>query len=107
LPFNPYAYDLKIEQPVGVMNKTGFYTGVRVDAAIVRAPNVTFVMATMADKSADGSFQAEHEANVLSGSVARLVFDQWVGTLPIDATELARLGAMRHLSLSERARILG
>jgi len=81
LPFNPYAADLGESQPVSIANKTGFYPGVRVDAAIVEAPNVTFVMATMTEGSQDTSFSAEHEGNVLNGRVARLVFDAWVSAV--------------------------
>ena len=79
LPYNPYAADLGLEQTVTVANKTGFYPGVRADAAIVTAPNVSFVIATLTESSADPGFGAEHEGAVLNGRVARLIFDAWVG----------------------------
>ncbi|MDP9367602.1 MAG: class A beta-lactamase-related serine hydrolase [Chloroflexota bacterium] len=82
LPFNPYAADLGQPQLVSIANKTGFYPGVRADAAIVETPNVTFVIATMTEGSQDTGFSAEHEGNVLNGRVARLVFDAWVGAVP-------------------------
>jgi beta-lactamase class A len=79
LPYNPYAGDLGLEQSVTVANKTGFYPGVRADAAIVTTPAMTFTIATLTEKSADPGFGAEHEGVVLNGRVARLIFDAWVG----------------------------
>jgi hypothetical protein len=69
-------------QAVTVANKTGFYPEIRADAAIVTADNVTFVIATMTEKSHDTSFSAEHEGLFLNGSVARLVYEAWTGGMP-------------------------
>jgi beta-lactamase class A len=79
LPFNPYAADLGADQALTVANKTGFYPGVRADAAIVATPEISFVIATLTEGSRDPSFSPEHEGNVVNGRVARLVFDAWVG----------------------------
>jgi beta-lactamase class A len=78
LPYNQYASELGIEQPVAVMNKIGNYMGMRVDAAIVTAPGVTFVVATMNEGSPDRHFRVDHEGNILNGRIARAVFDGWV-----------------------------
>jgi beta-lactamase class A len=77
LPYNPYAGDLGEERQVTVANKTGFYMGVRADAAIVSAGEVTFVIATMTEGHPDRGFHPEHAGMVLNGRVARLVFDAW------------------------------
>ena len=77
LPYNPYASYLGESSPVTVANKTGFYTGVRADAAIVTAGATAFVIATMTEGSDDPLFHPEHEGMVLNGRVARLVFDEW------------------------------
>ena len=77
LPFNPYASYFGETLPVSVMNKTGFYTGVRVDAAIVTAGDVTFTIATMTEGHPDPLFQPEHAGMVLNGRVAKLVYDVW------------------------------
>lgn len=103
LPFNPYAADLDIEQPIAVMSKSGFFMGVRVDAAIVRAPATTFVLATMTEGSHDLSVGQEQEGIVLNGSVARLVFDAWVGDLGLDEEAAAFLGPATFTPLSRRA----
>lgn len=105
LPFNPYAADLRIDQSVAVMNKTGFYPRVRVDAAIVKAAEMTFVIATMTDRSGDGSFHPEHEGNILNGSAARLVFDTWVGVPVRDGAKGAGPETRSYLSLAERRAI--
>jgi beta-lactamase class A len=83
LPYHQYASELGIEQPLSVMNKIGNYPGVRVDAAIVKAPSATFVIATMNEGSPDPLFQVDHEGNVLNGRVARIVFDRWVPELTL------------------------
>jgi beta-lactamase class A len=77
LPYNPYAVHVGETSAVTIANKTGFYTGVRADAAIVTARDVTFVIATMTEKSADRSFSPEHEGVLLNGAATRLVYDAW------------------------------
>jgi beta-lactamase class A len=78
LPYDQYANELGIVQPVTVMNKIGNYMGMRADAAIIAAPGVTFVVATMNEGSPDRHFRVDHEGNVLNGRVAKAVFDAWV-----------------------------
>lgn len=77
LPYNPYAKYVGEMSELAVANKTGFYIGVRADAAIVTTKDVTFVIATMTDKSQDSSFSADHEGLLLNGEVAKLVYDRW------------------------------
>jgi beta-lactamase class A len=79
LPYNPYAAYVGEQQVVTVANKSGFYSGIRADAAIVSAGDVTFVIATMTEKSRDTSFSLDHEGSVLNGKVARLVYEAWTG----------------------------
>jgi beta-lactamase class A len=81
LPYNQFAGDVGIEQPVRVMNKIGNYNSMRADAAIVTAPGVSFVIATVNEGSLDHGFSVDQEGNVLNGRVARVVFDAWVGPL--------------------------
>lgn len=81
LPYNPYAIYVGETPEVTIANKTGFYTGVRADAAIVTARDVTFVIATMNEKSADPSFSPDHEGLLLNGAVAKLVYEAWSGKI--------------------------
>jgi beta-lactamase class A len=84
LPYGQFASEVGIEQPVSVMNKIGNYMGMRADAAIINAPGVSFVLATMNEGSPDPNFHVDHEGNVLNGRVAKTVFDAWVpaGAIP-------------------------
>ncbi len=79
LPYNPYATYVGEPQLVTVANKTGFYPGIRADAAIITSGDVTFVIVTMTEKSEDTSFSPDHEGLLLNGSVARLVYEAWTG----------------------------
>jgi beta-lactamase class A len=79
LPYNPYAAYVGETQVVTVANKTGFYPGIRADAAIVSAGHVTFVIATMTEKSRDTTFSLDHEGLLLNGRAARLVYEAWTG----------------------------
>lgn len=80
LPYNPYAAYAGEPSLVSVANKTGFYPGVRADAAIVSGEGFTFVIATMTDKSADQGFRPDHEGMRLNGAAAKLVYDAWSGS---------------------------
>ncbi len=77
LPYNPYARYVGDDASMQIFNKTGFYTGVRADAAIVTSPACHFVIATMTEGSTDPSFRADHEGNLLNGAAAHLVYEAW------------------------------
>lgn len=77
LPYNPYARYVGDDDSMQIYNKTGFYTRVRADAAIVTSPACRFVIATMTEGSADPSFRADHEGNLLNGAAAHLVYEAW------------------------------
>jgi beta-lactamase class A len=80
LPYNPYAAYAGEPSLVSVANKTGFYPGVRADAAIVSGEEFTFVIAAMTDKSADQGFRPDHEGMLLNGAAAKLVYEAWSGS---------------------------
>ena len=82
LPYNPYARYVGDDASMQVYNKTGFYTGVRADAAIVTSPSCRFVIATMTEGSSDSSFRSDHEGNLLNGSAAQLVYETWRRSSP-------------------------
>ena len=77
LPYNPYAVYVSDDASMQIFNKTGFYTGVRVDAAIVTSPACSFVLSTMTEGSTDLSFRADHEGTLLNGATAQLVYETW------------------------------
>ncbi len=77
LSYNPYAVYVGGDASMKIFNKTGFYTGVRADAAIVTSPACSFVISTMTEGSTDSSFRADHEGNRLNGATAQLVYEAW------------------------------
>jgi beta-lactamase class A len=77
LPYNPYARYVGADDSMQVYNKTGFYTGVRADAAIVTSSDCRFVIATMTEGSTDPTFRMDHEGNLLNGAAALLVYEAW------------------------------
>ncbi len=77
LPYNPYARYVGADDSMQIYNKTGFYPGVRADAAIVTAPDCRFVIATMTEGSTDESFRMDHEGTLLNGASAQLVYEAW------------------------------
>jgi beta-lactamase class A len=84
IPYNPYASEIGMEQPITLMNKIGNYMGMRADAAIVFAPGARFVVASMNEGSPENHFRVDHEGNILNGRTAKAVFDAWVpeGVVP-------------------------
>ena len=77
LPYNPYARYVGDDASMQIYNKTGFYTGVRADAAIVTSPACRFVIATMTEGSTDSSFRTDHEGNLLNGAAAQMIYEAW------------------------------
>lgn len=84
IPYNPYAGEIGVDQPVSLMNKIGNYMGMRVDAAIVFTPGVRFVVVSMNEGSPQHHFRVDQEGNILNGRTAKAVFDAWVpeGAVP-------------------------
>jgi beta-lactamase class A len=75
---NPYARELGLEAPLSVASKTGFFTGTRVDAGIVRfGPGGGFTYAVANHEASDESFLPEAEGVVVNGLVGRALVEHW------------------------------
>jgi len=75
---NPYARELGLVPPLSVASKTGFFTGTRVDAGIVRyGAGGGFVYAVANHEASDLSFLPEAEGVVLNGLVGRALVEHW------------------------------
>ena len=75
---NPYARELGLIAPLSVASKTGFFSGTRVDAGIVRfGVGGGFVYAVANHESADTSFLPEAEGAVVNGLVGRVLVEHW------------------------------
>lgn len=75
---NPYARELGLVAPLSVASKTGFFTGTRVDAGIVRfGAGGGFAYAVANHEASDVSFLPEAEGAVLNGLVGRALVEHW------------------------------
>jgi beta-lactamase class A len=75
---NPYARELGLVAPLSVASKTGFFTGTRVDAGIVRfGVGGGFTYAVANHESSDTSFLPEAEGAVVNGLVGRALVEHW------------------------------
>ncbi|WP_448626393.1 serine hydrolase [Geodermatophilus sp. URMC 64] len=88
---NPYARELGLVAPLSVASKTGFFTGTRVDAGIVRfGVGGGFAYAVANHEAADTSFLPEAEGAVVNGLVGRALVEHWwpsdAGPAPVVAT---------------------
>lgn len=74
----PYAAELGLDPEVTVANKTGFFTGTRADAGIVRyRDGGGFAYAVFNHESKDETFLAESEGSVLAGLVGKALLEHW------------------------------
>jgi beta-lactamase class A len=75
LPYNPYARELKVPQALRIANKTGFYMGVRCDAALLFLPGRTLVAVAFTKDSKDLTFNPDNENAIFLGHVGRALYD--------------------------------
>jgi len=92
---NPYAAELGLDAEITVANKTGFFTGTRIDAGIVRYRiGGGFSFAVFNHQSKDETFLPEAEGAVLAGLVGRTLLEHWWPTgrdaAPVVATPYDR-----------------
>jgi beta-lactamase class A len=102
LEVTPYAADLGETSVITVACKTGFFTGTRVDAGIVRFPSTDerdgFTYAVFTHESDDETFLPEAEGAVFAGLVGQALTRAWwpgdgpapVVTTPAEAAWAAR-----------------
>ncbi|MFW3172653.1 serine hydrolase [Geodermatophilus sp. CPCC 206100] len=88
---NPYARELGLVAPLSVASKTGFFTGTRVDAGIVRfGSGGGFAYAVANHEASDTSFLPEAEGAVVNGLVGRALVEHWwpadAGAAPVVPT---------------------
>jgi beta-lactamase class A len=78
ISFNPYARELRLEQPIQIGCKTGFFPGTRADAGFMELPgDITIVYCLMTDKARDTSIAAESEGVVTNGLLGRALLAYW------------------------------
>lgn len=79
-PYTPYADELgKPDNGLRVYNKTGSWSGMRGDVALVEWPGTRYTIGLVSEGATDPRFWAENPGNVVLGKVSKLVFDYFGG----------------------------
>ena len=80
LPFTPYAEELESsDNGLRIFNKTGGWTGLRADVALIEWPGTRYVITAFTDRDPDGRFWAENAGAITLGRVSRLIFEHFGG----------------------------
>jgi beta-lactamase class A len=77
----PYWRELGQDPVIRAACKTGFFTGTRVDAGIIRfASGGGFAYAVASDRSEDQTFLPEAEGSVVNGLIGKVLVEHWWDT---------------------------
>ena len=80
LPYNPYAEEMgEPDNGLHIANKTGGWSGLRADMALVEWPGTRYVVAVVTKGHPDTRFWAEHEADRVIGRISRRLFGHFGG----------------------------
>ncbi len=80
LPFYPHPEELgHPDNGLRIANKTGGWTGMRADMALVEWPGTRYVIGIVSEGDTDTRFWAENAGARLIGRVSRLIFDYFGG----------------------------
>ena len=80
LPYNPYADEMdEPDNGLRIANKTGGWSGMRADMALVEWPGTRYVIGVVTEGDPDTRFWAENAGNRLIGRISRRVFDHFGG----------------------------
>ncbi len=80
LPFNPYAEELgEPDSGLRIANKTGGWTGMRADMALVEWPGVRYVIGIVTEGDPDTRFWAENAGDRVIGRISRSIFRYFGG----------------------------
>ena len=80
LPYNPYARELNAPQSLRIANKTGFYMGVRCDAALLFLPARTVVAVAFTRDSKDPTFNVDNENAVFLGRIGLALYEYFAAS---------------------------
>jgi len=80
LPYNPYAEELgEPDNGLRIANKTGGWTGMRADMALVEWPGVRYVIGIVTEGDPDTRFWAENAGDCAIGHISRSIFRYFGG----------------------------
>jgi beta-lactamase class A len=91
LPFYPHPEELgHPDNGLRIANKTGGWTGMRADMALVEWPEVRYAIGIVTEGDPDTRFWAENAGDRVIGRVSRLIFDYFGGgALDVDPQVIA------------------
>jgi beta-lactamase class A len=91
LPFYPHPEELgHPDNGLRIANKTGGWTGMRADMALVEWPGVRYAIGIVTEGDPDTRFWAENAGDRVIGRVSRLIFDYFGGgALDVDPQVIA------------------
>jgi beta-lactamase class A len=79
-PYTPFAAELgKPDNGLRVYNKTGSWSGMRGDVALIEWPGTRYTIGLISEGATDPRFWAENHGNVVLGKVSKLIFDYFGG----------------------------
>lgn len=79
-PYTPFAAEAgKPDNGLRVFNKTGSWSGMRADAAIIEWPGTQYTIGLISEGDTDPRYWAENAGNRLLGRLSKLVFDYFGG----------------------------
>lgn len=80
LPYSPYAEELgEPDNGLRIANKTGGWSGMRADMALVEWPGTRYVVGIVTEGDPDKRFWAENAGGRLIGRISRRIFDHFGG----------------------------
>jgi hypothetical protein len=79
-PYTPFADELgKPDNGLRVYNKTGSWSGMRGDCALIEWPGTRYTIGLISEGATDARFWAENHGNVVLSKVSKLIFDHFGG----------------------------
>lgn len=79
-PYTPFAAELgKPDNGLRVYNKTGSWSGMRGDVALIEWPGTRYTIGLISEGATDARFWAENHGNVVLSKVSKLIFDYFGG----------------------------
>jgi beta-lactamase class A len=79
-PYTPFAAELgRPDNGLRVYNKTGSWSGMRGDTALIEWPGTRYTIGLISEGATDARFWAENHGNVVLSKVSKLIFDHFGG----------------------------
>jgi len=79
-PYTPFAAEMgRPDNGLRVYNKTGSWSGMRGDVALIEWPGTRYTIGLISEGATDARFWAENHGNVVLSKISKLIFDHFGG----------------------------